>query len=113
MKALEFSGAVQPSQKITVTLRYSYIAAAQLDSPLQFGQATRFVRTPSGYNLVDGVTRSHLSDDFFLEYNQILTSNMFLTIGLAASFPGAGIKAAVPGKAPTWTGAFANVVINF
>ena len=113
VKALEFSGAVQPSQKITVTLRYSYIAAAQLDSPLQFGQATRFVRTPSGYNLVDGVTRSHLSDDFFLEYNQILTSNMFLTIGLAASFPGAGIKAAVPGKAPTWTGAFANVVINF
>ncbi len=113
LKALEFSAAVQPSQKITVTLRYAYISADKLESPLQFGQATRLVSTPSGFNLIDGVTKHHLSDDLFLEYNQILTENLFLTIGLAASFPGAGIKAEIPGKAPTWTGAFANVVFNF
>ena len=113
LKAFEFSAAVQPSKKITITFRYAYISAAELYSPLQFGQATRLVSTPRGFNLVDGVSKHHLSDDLFLEYNQILTNNLFLTIGLAASFPGAGIKAEIPGKAPTWTGAFANVVFNF
>ena len=31
----------------------------------------------------------------------------------ATAVTGAGIKAEIPGKAPTWTGAFANVVFNF
>jgi len=113
LRAIELSASVQPSNKITVTLRYAYINADKLLSPLQFGQATRLVSTPSGFNLIDGVTKHHLSDDLFLEYDHTLTNNLFLTIGLAASFPGAGIKAEIPGKAPTWTGAFATLAMNY
>jgi len=45
--------------------------------------------------------------------NHIFNQHVFLTAGISACFPGAGIKAASPGKAPTWTGEFFNVVVNY
>ncbi len=113
LKAHELALAMQMSSKNAMTLRYAYIAADRLASPIQFGQATRVVSTPSGFNSIAGVTKHHLSDDVFLEYNHIYSQHVFLTAGISASFPGAGIKAAFPGKAPTWTGAFVNVVVNY
>ena len=96
-----------------MTLRYARINADKLASPIQFGQATRLVSTPDGFNLIAGVTKHHLSDDVFLEYNHIFSQNVFLTAGVSASFPGAGIKAAFPGSPPIWSGAFVNVVVNY
>jgi len=113
LRANEVALAVQPSTKDALTLRYTRISADRLASPIQFGQATRLVSTPSGFNLIAGVTKHHLSDDVFLEYNHIFNPNVFLTAGISASFPGAGIKAAFPGNAPTWSGAFVNVVVNY
>ncbi|WP_330999412.1 alginate export family protein [Sphingomonas sp. IC-56] len=113
LQAMELALAVQPSRKDAFTLRYAHIRADKLASPIQFGQATRLISTPSGFNLIAGVTKHHLSDDLFLEYNHIFSQHVFLTAGVSASFPGAGIKASFPGKAPTWTGAFVNVVVNY
>ena len=49
----------------------------------------------------------------FLEYNRIITPNIYLTAGLSISIPGAGIKGAAGGNAPNWKGGFINVVFNY
>ena len=64
-------------------------------------------------NPISGVTRHHLSDDIFIEYNRALTRNIYLTGGFSASIPGAGAKSVIPIDAPIWTGGFVNVVFNF
>ena len=114
VQAHELSLAVQPSKKDNVTLRYAHIRANELASPIQFGQATRFVTTPSGFNLlITGVTNHHLADDMFIEYSRVLNRNTFLTAGFSVSFPGKGIRELAPGPTPNWTGGFVNVVVNF
>lgn len=101
---------LQPSQRDTLTLRYAHIRANELNSPVQFGQATR---VDINGNVVAGVTDAHLADDLFLEYSRIINRNTFLTAGVSVSYPGAGIDNVVGGNAPIWTGGFVNVVINF
>jgi hypothetical protein len=101
---------MQPTQRDTLTFRYARIGANELNSPIQFGQATRI---DLGGKVVTGVTDAHLADDVFVEWNRVINRNTFLSAGLAASFPGEGIDAVSGGDAPVWTGAFVNVVINF
>lgn len=110
VNALSIALKMQPTQRDTLTLRYSHIRANELNSPIQFGQATR---VDIDGNVVTGVTDAHLSDDVFLEYNRIINRNTFFSAGLAVSFPGAGINDVVGGGAPTWTGGYVNVVVNF
>ena len=100
----------KPTQQDTLTLRYAHIRANELNSPIQFGQATRV--DDSG-NLVTGVTAAHLADDLFLEWSRVINRNTFLTAGVSVSFPGDGIDDVVGGDASTWTGGFVNVVWNF
>ena len=104
---------VQPTQRDTLTLRYSHIRANELGSPIQFGQATREIDTGNGAIVVAGVTDAHLADDLFLEYNRVLSSRLFLTAGVAISAPGRGIRVVTSGDDPTWTGGFVNVVVNY
>lgn len=104
---------VKPTERDTFTLRYAHIRANELRSPIQFGQGTRVETNDGVPNPIAGVTKHHLSDDIFLEYNRVLNANTYLTIGLSASFPGAGIDSITKDKAPIWTGGFANVVVNF
>lgn len=104
---------LQPSQRDTLTFRYTHIRANELRSPVQFGQATRVDTTGSQANVVTGVTDPHLSDDFFLEYKRIINRNTFLTGLIAVSVPGNGITNVTGGIAPNWTGAALNVVVNF
>ena len=113
VNASELALQVQPTERDTFTLRYSHIRANELNSPLQYGQATRVELTGGTQNVVTGVTRYHLSDDVFLEYNRVINKNAFFNAGLSASFPGAGIKELVGEDAPVWVGGFANVVVNF
>ena len=101
---------VTPSPMDTLTLRYAHIRANELNSPVQFGQATRVDEEGT---VVVGVTDAHLVDDIFLEYNRIINPNTFLTSGISASFPGEGIKNVAGNDAPTWTGVFINVVFNY
>ncbi|MBC2884350.1 alginate export family protein [Ochrobactrum sp. CM-21-5] len=113
VNAYQASLRVSPTKRDTLTLRYAHIRANQLRSPIQFGQGTRVETSGDIPSPVAGVTRYHLSDDIFLEYNRILNAHTYLTVGVSVSFPGPGIDSVVHGKAPTWAGGFANVVVNF
>ena len=110
VNALSLALRVKPTQQDTWTLRYAHIRANELNSPIQFGQATRL---DSSGNVISGVTDAHLADDVFLEYSRIINRNTFLTAGVSISFPGAGIDDVVGGSAAPWTGGFVNVVFNF
>lgn len=101
---------VEPSNQDTWTLRYAHIRANELNSPVQFGQATR---VDVNGNVVSGVTDAHLADDVFLEYSRVINRNTFLTTGVSVSYPGAAIDNVVGGSADPWTGGFINVVVNF
>jgi len=113
VQAHEVALRVQPTQQDTLTLRYAHLRANELNSPLQFGQATRVETSGGDANLVTGVTDYHLSDDVFLEYNRTINRNTFLTAGISASFPGKGIRDVIGGDAPVWLGGFVNVVVDF
>jgi hypothetical protein len=110
VNALSVALRVQPTKQDTLTLRYSHIRANELNSPIQFGQATR---VDINGNVVSGVTDAHLADDLFLEYSRIINRNTFLTAGVSVSFPGKGIDNVVGGDTGSWTGGFINVVFNF
>lgn len=104
---------LMPSPRDFLTLRTAHIRVDELRSPIQFGQATRLDLTDDLGSVVAGVTDPHLSDDVFIEYTRVLTPNIFLTGGFSVSFPGDGIKNAVGGSAPAWTGGFINILANF
>jgi hypothetical protein len=108
--ALTLALKIQPTQQDTLTLRYAHIRANELNSPIQFGQATR---VDINGNVVSGVTDAHLADDLFLEYSRIINRNTFLTAGVSVSTPGAGIDNVIGQDADPWTGGFVNVVFNF
>ena len=110
VNALTLAVQVRPTRQDTWTLRYAHIRANELNSPVQFGQATR---VDVNGNIVSGVTNAHLSDDLFLEYSRIINRNTFLTAGVSVSFPGDGIEDVIGASADPWTGAFVNVVFNF
>lgn len=110
VNALTLALQVKPSKADTFTLRYAHIRANELNSPIQFGQATRV--NLEG-NVIAGVTDPHLADDLFLEWSRIVNRNTYLTAGLSVSWPGAGIDAVIGEKADPWTGAFVNVVLNY
>jgi hypothetical protein len=103
---------VRPSMQDTVTLRYAHIRANELNSPVQFGQATRF-DIAGGDNIITGVTDPHLADDVYLEYNRVLNRNTYLTAGVSASFPGKGLEDAAQQDLPVWLGAFVNLFIVY
>ena len=113
INAHQIALAVGPTQKDTITLRIARISANKLRSPIQFGQATRVEISDGIINPIAGVTRHHLSDDVFIEYNRIVNPNTYLTAGFSVSKPGRGIDSITADKSPLWTGAFVNVVVNF
>lgn len=113
INAHQLSLRVTPTERDTFTLRYAYISANELLSPIQFGQATRVVNANGVPNPIAGVTARHLADDIFLEYNRVLNPNTYLTAGFSVSFPGPGANSVVDADAPVWTGGFVNVVVDF
>lgn len=101
------------TQRDILTLRYAHVRANRTNSPIQFGQGTRFAIIGGSPGLVAGVSKAHLSDDFLIEYTRVITQNAFLTLGLGYSEPGAGLKALGPARVRGWTGAFANLVVKY
>lgn len=110
VNALTLAVQVKPTPRDTWTLRYAHIRANELNSPVQFGQATR---VDVNGNVITGVTDAHLADDLFLEYSRIINRNTFLTAGFSVSFPGPGNDNIIGRSADPWTGGFVNVVVNF
>lgn len=113
VNAHRLSLAITASPQDFITLRYAHVRASELNSPIQFGQATRLTNPSGAPALIAGVRHGHLSDDFLLEYTHALSANMFLTGGVAHSIPGAGLNDLMHGHAPSWTGGFANLVVRY
>jgi hypothetical protein len=101
-----------PSPKDIVTIRVVTIAANNLRSPLQFGQATRPSLDFGDDGLITGVTKRHLSNDFLIEYTRLLSKNVFMTGGLGHSWTGSGLRSLTPGL-KDWTGGFLNLVVQY
>ena len=112
VNAHQLALSVKPTQVDTITLRYAHIRANELGSPIQFGQGTRTIEVGGQPYQIAGVTNANLSDDFFIEYNRVLTPNAFLTAGFSISMPGEGIRS-ITGSDTVWSGGFVNVVVNF
>lgn len=101
------------SPKDLLTLSYWYVAAAQLNSPLQFGQGGRIVLIDQQPALISGVPTRHLSDDLYLEYVRMLSGHAYLTLGVGLSFPGAGLDGAAGRSLDTWLGGLVNLTLKF
>lgn len=96
-----------------LTLSYWRVDAAEIDSPLQFGQAGRLQFIDGKPALVSGVPSQHLSDDFYVEYVRALTANAYLTLGVGVSFPGDGLEGAAGRNLDPWAGGLVNLSFSF
>jgi len=114
LKALELALAVQPSTKDALTLRHGHILRTSWPVRSSSGRQPTPHLKPQRVQLGRWGGRNTISPMICSSNtNHIFNQHVFLTAGISACFPGAGIKAASPGKAPTWTGEFFNVVVNY
>ncbi len=95
-----------------VNLNYWYSHAAETGSPIQFGQAARIVEISGSPALVSGVPRRGLAHDLWLEHTHACNDHWYLSWGIAASFPGSGIRAITRNPADWW-GGLVNVTFRY
>ena len=103
---------ITPTKKDIFTLRYAHILAQQLQSPIQFGQATRIEFSNDIPTVISGVTNKNLANDLFIEYNRVMSKNIYLNAGFSISFPDKGIRS-ITNRTSNWTGGFINMVFDF
>lgn len=96
-----------------VTLSYWRVEAAEVNSPLQFGQGGRIQSIGGQPVLVSGVPDEHLSDDFYVEYVRMVSPNAYLTLGAGVSLPGNGLEAAAGRSLEPWVGGLVNLTFTF
>lgn len=112
LRAHRLSVIATPSPQDIVTFRAVTIAANELFSPIQFGQATRPSLDLGAPGIVTGVSTRHLSDDILFEYTRVITPNVFATLAVGHSWPGDGLRSLTPGLRD-WTGALFNIVVKY
>jgi hypothetical protein len=84
-----------------VKLQFVRADAAQLNSPVQFGQAVRF---PAGTSVPTvGVDSSHLSDEYTLQYVHVFAPTLVFSSYVSHSRPGAGFAALAGSASQSWT----------
>ncbi len=101
------------SKRDFLNLNYWYVQAAEKNSPLQFGQAARLEVSGGTPVLVRGVSDRVLSNEFYAEYVHMFSQHVFLTAGLAGSFPGQGIRELIPSGANDWWGGLISLTVRF
>lgn len=101
------------SPRNLLNLNYWYVQAAEVNSPLQFGQAARITVAGGTPVLVSGVPNRELSHELYMDYIHMFSQHVFLTVGLAGSFPGEGIRALVPNGASDWWGGLVNLTVRY
>jgi len=84
-------------------LKFQYVRAdaAQLNSPIQFGQGVRFAS--GSYSPVVGVDSKHLSDEFMLQYVHLFSPKIALSTYVSQSLPGKGLRALATPTSQNWT----------
>ncbi|MCU0784986.1 MAG: alginate export family protein [Verrucomicrobia bacterium] len=101
------------SQRDFLNLNYWYVQAAEANSPLQFGQAARVEVSGGAPVLVSGVPDRELSHEFYVEYIHMFSQHVFLTAGIAGSFPGQGLRDIITTGAHDWWGGLINLTLKF
>jgi hypothetical protein len=96
-----------------LTLSYWRVEAAEVNSPLQFGQGGRIQNVGGQPALVSGVPDEHLSDDLYVEYVRMLSPNAYLTLGVGVSIPGDGLEGAAGRSLDPWVGGLVNLTFKF
>jgi hypothetical protein len=107
----QFGLGFYPSEKHIVNVRAAHIRVNELNSPIQFGQASRLDFSDGLSTVITGVTDGHLADDFFVEYTYLMSQTTFVTVGVSLSKPGDGINKALGSEGPNWSGGFVNIVM--
>lgn len=101
------------SERDFAKARYWHVRAVEENSPIQFGQGAEVLFVDGKPVVTAGVQHPHLSDDVYLEYTRLITSNLFLTAGAALSIPGEGLLDAAKGKGEEWWGGYVNLTVAF
>lgn len=101
------------SPKDLFNVTYWYLQAAEKNSPIQYGQAARLDLSGGAPVLISGVPERELSQDVYVDYVHLFSQNVFLTVGMAGSFPGQGVRELVPSGATRWWGGLINLTLRF
>jgi hypothetical protein len=94
-------------------INYWSVRAAKSDSPVQYGQAARPTLSNGGIAIISGFPERNLTQEFYFEHTRVLTQHLFLTWGVAGSWPQSGIKAIVLDGAKPWYGALVNLAYRY
>jgi Alginate export len=89
------------SQQDIVKLQFVRADAAQLNSPIQFGQAVRFAGGTSVPTV--GVDFSHLTDEWMLQYVRVFTPSLVFSSYISHSRPGQGFESLAGSASQSWT----------
>jgi len=101
------------SERDFLNLNYWYLEAAETFSPLQFGQGARPVTAAGSAFVVSGVPDEELAHELYLEYVRMVTPNVYLTMGVAGSFPGEGLRRVTRTGSHDWWGGLLNVTVRY
>lgn len=101
------------SDRDFLNLNYWYVQAAETFSPIQFGQAARPVSAGGSPVIVSGVPDDELAHEIYLEYVRMMSPNLYLTVGVAGSFPGEGIRRVATAGSHDWWGGLLNVTFRY
>jgi Alginate export len=91
---------------------YYDVRAAERNSPVQYGQATRLGVVDGSVALVSGVPSRPLTSEWYLEYTRVFSEHWFLTVGVAVASPERGLQDVVP-DSETWVGGLVNIAWRF
>lgn len=93
-------------------ISYYDVRAAERNSPVQYGQATRLGVVDGSVALVSGVPSRPLTSEWYLEYTRVFSEHWFLTVGVAVASPQRGLRDVVPDPA-TWYGGLVNIAWRY
>jgi hypothetical protein len=96
-----------------VKLYYWHVNVAELDSPVQYGQAARPGITEDGIVIISGFPNRGLSNELYVEHTHVFSEHWFLTWGVGVSKPRSGLKAVVASEVDSWPGAYANLTFRY
>jgi len=80
-------------------VQYVRSYAAELNSPLQFGQGVRF---SPGFNPVVGVASAHLSNEWMVQYLHVFKPSLVFSAYVSRSSPGEGLRQITGAQSQAW-----------
>lgn len=99
------------SQQDIIKLQYVRSYAARTNSPIQFGQAARF--TGDTLLPVVGVEKSHLANEWMLQYVHLFKPTVVFSAYVSKSTPGEGLRGLTGSLSRSWNTVGAGVSLSY